>query len=104
MKHIKLFEGFSSTDLSETLGNEYHLHKFIDKPDFQYYLSPGPMKISQDNPHEDYSFNVKKVSGTYRFQIPTEEQIAQSKEGRKQTLSGIKSGNTVWWVPGGYHF
>jgi hypothetical protein len=95
MKYIKLFEAF---------GSENHLHLFIDKDNFQYYLSPGPMKVSADNPHEDYSFNVKKNGSGYVFEIPTDEQIAKSKESRKETYNGIKSSNIVWWTPGGYHF
>jgi hypothetical protein len=95
MKHLQLFENFTT---------EYHLRKFIDKPEFQYYLSPGPMRVAADHPHEDYSFRIRKDGSGYKFEIPTDEQIAQSKEARKETLAGIKSGKTVWWTPGGYHF
>jgi hypothetical protein len=76
---------------------------FISRPDLQYYLSPGPMKISEDHPHEIYSFGKKSEGNQSYFNVPTDEGVKAKKQGRLDTLNQVRNGTVYHWVPGGYH-
>lgn len=89
----------------DKLTDVHDLSLFINKKDYQVYLTPGPMRISDEHKYENYAFNLPKgADGKRRYKIPTDEEMGKLKDSRKKILEGFKTGKTVYWVPGGYHF
>lgn len=90
----------------DALCEVHDMSLFTNTKSYRSWLSPGPMKISDDHNHEAYSFNVKRGAekNSSTFDIPTDQGIKDKKESRKKALKGIASGTTVYFSPGGYHF